>query len=199
MTEITIGSTIIGNSGKKLIVDRIDGDILYSGKLKIKTSAVVRVISPPIVTKFKLGDRVEFIDILNSLTSLAESEAIDKLRDIAAEFSVNSIYEVSLDLHTFAGIFIRRLLVDINPTKFDAIGKDGSEGKYGVLTYPDLSPPTKSDKVGTRVTHIDLYHRYGADTGTIELVDTFGDYRVRWDSDSHVGRYAVDSLKWCEI
>ena len=61
MTKITIGSTIIGKSGKKLIVDRIDGDILYSGKLKIKTSAVVRVISPPIVTKFKLGDRVKYI------------------------------------------------------------------------------------------------------------------------------------------
>jgi hypothetical protein len=61
MTKITIGSTVIGKSGKKLIVDRIDGDILYSGELKIKTSAVVRVISPPIATKFKLGDRVEYI------------------------------------------------------------------------------------------------------------------------------------------
>ena len=59
MTKITIGSTIIGASGKKLVVDRVEGDTIYSGDLKIFTSAVVRVIPP--VTRFKLGDRVEYI------------------------------------------------------------------------------------------------------------------------------------------
>ena len=59
MTKITPGSTIIGASGKKLLVDRVDGDIIYSGEFKIKTSAVVQVIPP--VTRFKLGDRVEYI------------------------------------------------------------------------------------------------------------------------------------------
>jgi hypothetical protein len=59
MTKITPGSTIIGASGKKLVVDRVEGDTIYSGGLKILASAVVRVISP--VTKFKLGDRVEYI------------------------------------------------------------------------------------------------------------------------------------------
>jgi hypothetical protein len=59
MTTITIGSTIIGASGKKLIVDRVEGDTLYSGDLKILTTAVVRVIAP--VTRFKLGDRVKYI------------------------------------------------------------------------------------------------------------------------------------------
>ena len=57
--KITIGSTIIGASGKKLIVERVDGDIIYSGEFKIKTSAVVQVILP--VTKFKVPDRVEYI------------------------------------------------------------------------------------------------------------------------------------------
>lgn len=61
MTKITPGSTIIGKSGKKLIVDQVDGDIIYSGELKIKTSAVVRIIAPCAVVKFKLGDRVEYI------------------------------------------------------------------------------------------------------------------------------------------
>jgi hypothetical protein len=59
MTTITIGSTIIGTSGKKLIVDRVEGNTLYSGDLKILASAVVRVIPP--ATKFKLGDRVKYI------------------------------------------------------------------------------------------------------------------------------------------
>jgi hypothetical protein len=53
--KITIGSTIIGASGKKLIVDRVDGDIIYSGEFKIKTSAVVQVIPPRSIAKFKLG------------------------------------------------------------------------------------------------------------------------------------------------
>jgi hypothetical protein len=184
---INPGSTVSGQTGKKYRVDRVEGNFIYSGKLKIRREAILHVEPPPL------------IDRLSSIAFLIESEAIEKLRDITTEFSVNSIYESSLDLHTFAGIFIRRLLAEINPTEFDAIGMDGSAGKYGVSTCPDLPPPTESDKVGTRVTHIDLYHRYGADTGTVELVDTFGDYRVRWDSDGHVGRYSMDSLKCCEI
>jgi hypothetical protein len=189
-TDISIGSIVYGAANIGYRVLEIDGDTLTvetsDGVGLAPVSRIVRVEPPPL------------IDRLNSITSLAESEAIDKLRDITAEFSVNSIYEFSLDLHTFAGIFIRRLLAEINPTEFDAIGTDGSKGKYGVSTCPDLPPQTKSDKVGTRVTHIDLYHRYGADIGTIELVDTFGDYRVRWDSDGHIGRYSADNLKWCE-
>jgi hypothetical protein len=59
MTKITIGSTIIGASGKKLVVDRVDGDTIYSEGLKILASAVVRVIPP--VTRFKLGDRVKYV------------------------------------------------------------------------------------------------------------------------------------------
>jgi hypothetical protein len=57
--KITIGSTIIGKSGKKLRVDRVEGDIIYSGDLKILSTAVVRVIPP--ATRFKLGDRVKYI------------------------------------------------------------------------------------------------------------------------------------------
>lgn len=59
MTKITIGSTIVGESGKKLIIDRVEGDNIYSGEHQISVSAVVRVIPP--VTKFKLGDRVKYI------------------------------------------------------------------------------------------------------------------------------------------
>jgi len=59
MTKITIGSTIIGASGKKLTVDRVEGDTIYSGELEILTSAVVKVIPPP--TSFKLRDRVQYI------------------------------------------------------------------------------------------------------------------------------------------
>ena len=59
MKKIIPGSTIVGASGKKLIVDRVKGDTIYSGNLKILASAVVRVILP--VTKFKLGDRVKYI------------------------------------------------------------------------------------------------------------------------------------------
>jgi hypothetical protein len=59
MTKITPGSTIIGASGKKLVVDRVEGDTIYSGDLKVLKSAVVRVIPPG--TRFKLGDRVKYI------------------------------------------------------------------------------------------------------------------------------------------
>jgi hypothetical protein len=60
MTKITPGSTIIGKSGKALIVDRVDGDTIHSGELKILISAVVRVIPPKksIRDFLKVGDRV---------------------------------------------------------------------------------------------------------------------------------------------
>ena len=60
MIKLTIGSTVIGASGKKLIVDRVEGDIFYSGELRIKISAVVKVI-PPSPVEFKLGDRVQYV------------------------------------------------------------------------------------------------------------------------------------------
>ena len=64
MIEITPGSTIIGKSGKKLIVDRIEGDTIYSGSLKILSSAVIEVIPPAPKSKPRPlvpGDSVRYI------------------------------------------------------------------------------------------------------------------------------------------
>jgi hypothetical protein len=126
MEAIAIGSTIIGKSGKRFIVDRVEGDIIYSGALKIRTSAVVSVEPLPL------------LDRLLSIASVGKHEAIQQLTAITLDFSVNSIYEASLDLEIFFGTFIRRLLADLRPTEFAAIGQDGSDGKYGLLTFPDL-------------------------------------------------------------
>ena len=57
--KITPGSTIVGKSGKKLSVDRVEGDVIYSGNITILKSAVVKVIPP--ATSFKIGDRVKYI------------------------------------------------------------------------------------------------------------------------------------------
>jgi len=188
MTKITIGSTIIGKSGKKLIVDRVEGDIIYSGEFMIRISAVVSV------------EPLSVIDRLSSLTLLDKREAIQELSSIASEFGVETVYEASLDLEIYLSVFIRRLLSGINSLEFVEIGKDGSEGKYGVLTFPDSPPPDNLPfneiiVVGYRVTHIDPYHCYGADSGSIELIDSYGDCHVQWDSDYHIGRYSMDSLK----
>ena len=192
MEAIAIGSTIIGKSGEKFIVDRVEGDIIYSGVLKIRTSAVISVEPPPLLDRLLL------------IASLGKQDAIEELTTILLDSSVNSVYKASLDLEVFFGTFIRRSLSEISPVEFDAIGKDGSEGKYGVLNYPDSPPPNNLPDggiftIGDCVTHTDLYHCHGGDVGTIELVDAFGDCHVRWDSDGHVRRYPVDNLKLCEI
>jgi hypothetical protein len=191
MEAIAIGSTIIGKSGKKFIVDRVEGDIIHSGVLRIRVSAVVSVEPPSL------------IDRLLMLDSLGKQEAINELTAILLDFDVNSIYESSLDLDTFAGIFVRRSLSELSPLEFEAIGNDGSDGKYGVSTYPNSPPPTSLADggiltIGNRVTHTDLYHCHGADVGTIELVDSFGDCHVKWDSGGHVRRYFMDNLKLAE-
>jgi hypothetical protein len=152
-----------------------------------------------------IGDGVKslLLDRLLLLDSLVKQDAIDELTAILLDFDVNSIYEASLDLDVFAGIFIRRSLSELSPVEFEAIGKDGSEGKYGICTYPDSPPPASLPddgnlKLGYRVTHSDLYHRRGADVGTIELIDSRGDYHVKWDSDGDIRRYSIDNLKLVE-
>jgi hypothetical protein len=75
---------------------------------------------------------------LRIISTLNKSEAIASLHELLAEFSTESIYEASLDIDIFPATFIRRLLADIKPLEFEAIGKDGSDGKYGILTFPEL-------------------------------------------------------------
>ena len=43
MKKIIPGSTIVGASGKKLIVGRVEGDTIYSGNLKIQYAGVLEV------------------------------------------------------------------------------------------------------------------------------------------------------------
>ncbi|PSB57752.1 hypothetical protein [Chamaesiphon polymorphus] len=195
-SKILIGSTVYGSTGIGCKVLSIDGDTLTietsKGEGKISISRVVKV------------DPLSLLDRLLIIASLGKHEAINELTAITLDFNVNSIYEASLDLEIFFGTFIRRLLADIHPLEFAEIGKDDSEDKYGKWVSPDSPPPINFTDggifaIGDCVTHTDLYHCYGADVGTIELVDSFGDYHVRWKSDGHVGRYSADNLKLCEI
>jgi hypothetical protein len=194
-SKILIGSTVYGSTGIGCKVLSIDGDTLTiktsKGEGKISMSRVVKV------------EPLFLIDRLLSIASVGKQDAIDELTAILLDFDVNSIYESSLDLDTFAGIFVRRSLSELSPLEFEAIGNDGSDGKYGVSTYPDSPPPTSLNDdgmltIGHRVTHTDLYHCHGADVGTIELVDSFGDCHVKWDSGGHVRRYFMDNLKLAE-
>jgi hypothetical protein len=131
--DITIGSIVYGAANIGCKVLEIDGDTLTietsDGAGLIPFSRVVRVEPPPLV------------DRLRTISTLDKLEAIASLHDLLSEFSTDSIYETSLDIDTYSGVFIRRLLADINPLEFEEIGKDGSEGKYGVLTFPELPPP----------------------------------------------------------
>jgi hypothetical protein len=76
--KITPGSRIAGKSGKYLTVDRIEGDILHCGEVRVLLSAVVRVIPPNIVPTrqagFRVGDRVEYIG--SSLNQKAQYEGV---------------------------------------------------------------------------------------------------------------------------
>jgi hypothetical protein len=100
MEIITIGSTIIGKSGKSLIVDRIEGKILHCGKVKIEASAVVRVMAPLVVQ-------------LEHLSTLEKPDAITELDTLLSEFGEDAIYKASLKLESvFLGIFVRVFLGD---------------------------------------------------------------------------------------
>ena len=100
MSDICPGSLVSGATGKKYKVDRIEGDFIYSGKLRIKRELILQVEPPPP------------IDRLRIISTLDKPEASEGLNDLLTEFSTDSIYEASLDLDTFPGIFLRRLLVE---------------------------------------------------------------------------------------
>jgi hypothetical protein len=125
MLNIRQGLIVSGASGKKFLVDRVEGDFVYSGKIKIKRELILQVEAS------NLNDRLDYI------STLSKSDAKNQLLDLLVDFSVNGIYESSLDLATYLGKFIRTQLHAIRPIEFGEIGNDGSEGKYGVLTFPD--------------------------------------------------------------
>jgi hypothetical protein len=123
--KVQIGSVIIGASGKRLRVDSIEGEIIHCGELRIKVSAVIDVEPPSLI------DRLDYI------STLSKSDAKNQLLDLLVDFSTNDIYESSLDLDTYLGKFIRTQLQAIRPIEFSEIGQDGSEGKYGVMAFPN--------------------------------------------------------------
>jgi hypothetical protein len=50
-SEIVPGSIVIGRSGDGKTIDRVDGDILHSGDVKLHRSGVVQVIQPSVDRK----------------------------------------------------------------------------------------------------------------------------------------------------
>lgn len=198
-SKISVGSTVFGEANIGCVVSKIDEDILT-----IETSGGSRDIPISAIIRWESPQPLSLLDRLLSIASVGKHEAIQQLTAITLDFSVNSIYEASLDLEIFFGTFIRRSLSELSPVEFEAIGNDGSEGKYGLWVLTDSPKPINltDDGIFTIsdcVTHADLYHCHGADVGTIELVDSFGDYHIRWKSDGHIGRYSADNLKLCEI
>jgi hypothetical protein len=53
--------------------------------------------------------------------------------------------------------------------------------------------PIPSLVSGTKVTHLDFYHRYGGDMGIVDRTDEYGEVFVTWGGGGQ-GRYSVDKL-----
>jgi hypothetical protein len=58
--NILPGSKIVGASGKSLVVDRAEGEILICGDRRIKLSAVVKVEPPEATIPLVVGDTVYY-------------------------------------------------------------------------------------------------------------------------------------------
>jgi Endodeoxyribonuclease RusA len=101
MLSITSGSIVSGSTGKKYKVDRVEGDFIYSGKIKIKRDLILQVESPSL------------IDRLSTIATLDKPDAIEGLTDLLGEFTADDIYHTSLSIDTFPGIFVRRWLADV--------------------------------------------------------------------------------------
>jgi hypothetical protein len=55
MLKVKPGATIVGKSGKSLVVDRVEGNLIHCGDRTINILAVVEVLP----RSFSIGDRVK--------------------------------------------------------------------------------------------------------------------------------------------
>ncbi len=86
MTVIQVGSIVLGKSGRSLVVDRVDGDIICGGGVKIRATAACRVIPPPLIEDNMSPDNIQAVAETLSLTctfeEVAAIEVLTELRKI---------------------------------------------------------------------------------------------------------------------
>lgn len=116
MLEITQGSTIVGKSGKKLLVERVEGELIFcAGGIKVRQERVLDVIPP----KEKEVDRslenmLSVTETLLAVVRMCDKEAIEALTDLRQVWDKDLLQAAAKHLPTSARSRLRELVIKSN-------------------------------------------------------------------------------------
>ena len=115
MLKITPGCTIVGKSGRQLLVDRVEAKFIFCGDLKIEIAAVVKVI-PPLQSQEdrSLENILSVTETLVVVVKMSDSQAIEALNDLRQVWDRNLLQAAAEHLSASARSRLRELVVRSN-------------------------------------------------------------------------------------
>ena len=116
MLKIVPGCTIVGKSGRQLLVDRVEGKSIFCGDRRIEREAVVKVIPPP---KSQAVDRsleniLSVTETLVVVVGMSDEEAVEALTDLRKVWDKNLLQAAAEHLSASARSRLRELVVRSN-------------------------------------------------------------------------------------
>lgn len=119
MLEVMQGATIVGKSGKQLLVERVDGDLIFcEGGVKIRREQVFDVIPPP-HPKLQEDDRLlenilSVTETLLLVVGFSDMQAVEALTDLRQVWDKSLLAAAAKHLSTPDRDRLRDLVVKSN-------------------------------------------------------------------------------------
>ncbi len=121
MLEVTQGAIIVGKSGRQLLVERVDGEvILCADGTKVRRDRVLDVIPPPPPPpQSKEDDRsleniLSVTETLLLVVGLSDTQAIEALTDLRQVWSIELLRAAALHLPASARSRLKELVIRSN-------------------------------------------------------------------------------------
>ena len=113
--KITPGCTIVGKSGRQLLVDRVEGKSIFCGDRRIEREAEVKVIPPSKSQEDRsLENILSVTDTLLVVVGMIDAQAIEALTDLRQVWDKNLLQAAAAHLPTSARSRLRELVVKSN-------------------------------------------------------------------------------------
>ena len=120
MLEVTQGATIVGKSGRKLLVEKVDGELIFCADgIKVRRDRVFYVIPPPPTPLQSQEDRsleniLSVTDTLQIVVKMCDSQAIEALADLRQVWDKELLQAAASHLPTSARSRLKELVVKLN-------------------------------------------------------------------------------------
>ena len=120
MLEVIQGATIVGKSGKKLLVEKVDGELIFcAGDIKVRRDRVFYVIPPPPTPLHSQEDRsleniLSVTETLQVVVKMCDIQAIEALNDLRQVWDKNLLQAAAEYLSASARSRLRELVVKSN-------------------------------------------------------------------------------------